>query len=116
MKLASAAAALLLVAACPREATSPSSGGTTTMTGQELRIQESTQARVDADLAIGAGNFMEEEGRLTCGLWFISSSAAQEHVRVRAGEVLERAGRRIEVVEVARRDGKGTVALRVSKP
>jgi len=117
VRLATAAAALLLAAGCPRETTSPSSGGGV-MNGQELRIEESTQARASADLLVGAGNFWEEEGRLTCGLWFHDGSGdgGPEHVRVRAGQVLERAGLRIEVADVTRQGGKGIAVLKVSRP
>lgn len=80
----------------------------------EARIQEGTQAHLGSDLRIGAGNFWDEGGQLTCALWI---SPSQTGERVKKGQVLERNGRRIEVVDVAREGGgKGLVVLRVSAP
>lgn len=112
MKLAAAAAVAMLAASCPRESSREASPPAA-VSGQELRIEEGTQARLDADQMIGAGNFWEENGRLTCGLWF---SSPQEATRVHAGQVLERGGRKYEVVDVSNKGGKGVVVLRVTGP
>lgn len=111
MRLAGAVAAVVLAASCTREA-APSPA----MNDGELRIVEATNARVGPDLEIGTGNFWEESGRLTCGLWIMDRKVggAPEHLRVHAGQVLERAGRRLEVVDVTRDGGRGTVVLKVT--
>jgi hypothetical protein len=110
VRLAAAAVVLALCGACPRDAAPPS------MATGELRIVETTSARVNPDLEIGTGNFWEEGGRLTCGLWITDRKAggAPEHVRVHAGQVLERAGHRLEVVDVTRDGGRGTVVLKIT--
>jgi hypothetical protein len=122
VKLA-AAAAVLLIASCPRGEGTPSAApAAAASSAQELRVEEGTAARLDGDVQVGAGNFWEEGGQLTCGLWVTehASSAAppaqQEPVRVRKGQVVERAGRKIEVVDVTRQGDRGVVVLRVSKP
>jgi hypothetical protein len=79
----------------------------------EVRIQEGTQARIGDGVMIGAGNFWDEGGQPTCALWI---SPSQTGERVKKGQVLERDGRRIEVVEITSAGGKGLVVLRVSPP
>jgi hypothetical protein len=56
---------------------------------------------------VGAGNFWDGE----CALWI---SPAQNGERVKQGQVLERGGRRIEVVEISGEGTDGVVRLKVS--
>lgn len=77
----------------------------------EVRIKEGTQARAAGGLMIGAGNFWDEGGQPTCALWI---SPSQTGERVRKGQVIERDGRRIEVVDVTSEGGKGLVVVKVS--
>ncbi|HEY8210199.1 MAG TPA: hypothetical protein VIG99_22095 [Myxococcaceae bacterium] len=107
------ALAVVLAGALSCVTMSGSSGSSSTGAPGETRIQDGTQAHLGAGLTIGAGNFWDEGGQLTCALW-ISGSPAGE--RVKKGQVLERGGRRIEVVDVARDGAKGVVVLRVSLP
>jgi hypothetical protein len=82
------------------------------MDPHELRILEGASASAGG-LVIGAGNFWDEGGQPTCGL---SLSSPYRTERVRPGQVLEHAGRRIEVVRFDRDGGKGVVVLKVSPP
>jgi len=75
----------------------------------EVRLQTGTQANLGAGMMIGAGNFWDEGGQPTCALWI---SPSQTGERVRKGQVLERGGRRIEVLDVT----AAVVVLRVSPP
>jgi hypothetical protein len=101
------AAALMLALTCAREP--PPTGAATTMDPNELRIREGTSTNAGG-LMIGAGNFWDEDGQPTCGL---SLSSPYRTERVRAGQVLEHAGRRIAVLRLERDGGKGVVVLEV---
>jgi hypothetical protein len=76
-------------------------------------VLEGTQARIGSNLTVGAGNFWEEGGQLTCALWI---QPAGQGERVKKGQVLERDGQKIEVVDIRREGGKGVVDLKVTPP
>jgi hypothetical protein len=67
---------------------------------QGLRIAASTQARIDGELRIGAGNCWPEGSRPSCAIWITGAAPATYHYRVRAGETIHAGARRIEVLEV----------------
>ena len=105
----SIAAALLLGLSCAREA-APTGA---TMSQNERSIVEGGQV-VFGDLHVGAGNFWEDGGQLTCQL---SLSGPFRNERVKPGQVLEQAGRKLEVVRIERdASGKGVVTVKVSAP
>jgi len=83
------------------------------MSQNERSIVEGGSTTIE-DLHIGAGNFWEEGGQLTCQL---SLSSPFRNERVKPGQVLEQAGKKIEVVRVEKGgNGKGVVTLKVSAP
>jgi hypothetical protein len=107
----SIAASLLLALSCAREATPTSTGTGDTMSQNERSIVEGGQATF-GDLHIGTGNFWEEGGQLTCQL---SLSGPFRNERVKPGQVLEQAGKKIEVLRIERGpNGKGQVTVKVT--
>ena len=110
MKLA-LAAALALALNCARGAPPPA---TTTMGSNDVTIVEGGQARLGGGLDLGASNFWEDGGQLTCALTLSSPYRTE---RVRQGQVLEHAGRRLEVVGIQRGgNGRGQVVVRELAP
>lgn len=105
----SIAAALLLGLSCAREAAPTPTGDT--MSQNERSIVEGGQAMF-GDLHVGAGNFWEEGGQLTCQL---SLSGPFRNERVKPGQVLDQAGRKIEVLRIEKGgNGKGVVTVKVT--
>jgi len=103
----SIAAALLLALSCAREA-APTGD---TMSQNERSIVEGGQATF-GDLHVGAGNFWEEGGQLTCQL---SLSGPYRTERVKPGQALDQAGRKIEVLRIEKgANGKGLVTVKVT--
>ena len=84
------------------------------MSSSDVTIQEGGQARLAGGLEVGASNFWEEGGQLTCALTF---TAPYRTERVRQGQVLEQSGRRLEVVRIqSAGGGKGQVVVRELAP
>jgi hypothetical protein len=106
-KAISISAALLLGLGCAREA-APTGD---TMSQNERSIVEGGSITA-GDLHIGAGNFWDEGGQLTCQL---SLSGPFRNERVKPGQVIDHAGKKIEVLRVEHgANGKGQVTLRVT--
>jgi hypothetical protein len=102
------AAAAVLALSCAREATPTGA----TMQQQDERSIVEGGATAFGDLHIGAGNFWEEGGQLTCQL---SLSNPFRNERVKQGQLLEQGDRKIEVLRVERgSNGKGLVTVKVT--
>ena len=81
------------------------------MSQTERSIIEGGSTTIGA-LHIGAGNFWEDGGQLGCQL---SLSDPYQTERVKQGQVLEHAGRKIEVVRIEKStNGKGVVTVNVT--
>lgn len=106
------AAALALVLGCTRGA--PPAPAGTNMDSNDVTIHEGGQARLGGGFDVGASNFWEDGGQLTCALTFSSPYRTE---RVRQGQVLEHAGRRLEVVRIqSAGGGRGQVVVRELAP
>jgi hypothetical protein len=104
------AAALLLAFSCAREAAPTPTGDTMEQQNERSIVEGGSTAF--GDLHIGAGNFWEDGGQLTCQL---SLSGPFRNERVKPGQVLEQAGRKIEVLRIEKGgNGKGLVTLKVT--
>lgn len=90
--------------------------------GREVVLWSEEPAQATDRLALAAADFFDESyedgGRTiegpTCSLWLTWNGAhAARHIRIHSGQGFEIPDRRIEVLEIARRDGRGFARLRI---